>query len=72
LSLRFLAIDNCGAASWGDVLITIIPEPAMDETPLPDASLSVTIDLFDQRGFPLTPFDIPVTSSRGVVLKNVA
>lgn len=59
LSFRFQAVDNCGGAVWDDVTVTVVPEAIVDETPINDGALSVNLDVFDERGLPLTSFNSP-------------
>ncbi|MCK5828189.1 lamin tail domain-containing protein, partial [Candidatus Bipolaricaulota bacterium] len=43
----------------GDAPIVIPPEDGTDDVSLSDSSLSVSLDVFDERGLPMSPFDNP-------------
>ncbi len=60
LWFRFRATDNCGDDVWDDVLVIVSPMDAPTASPPSETgSITVQIDLFDERGFPLSPFDTP-------------
>ena len=59
LLFRFRAIDNCGAEVWGDVSVMVLPEDGPDEPPVDDSSMTINLDVFDDRGLPMSPFDLP-------------
>jgi len=78
LTFRFQAIDNCGASVWDDMTVTVLPEAIIDEPPIDDnpsiieGGLSVSIDVFDERGLPLTSFDSPRVGDSITVRVSVA
>ncbi|MBU1050775.1 hypothetical protein KKG90_12205, partial [Candidatus Bipolaricaulota bacterium] len=59
LAFQFQAVDNCAATASGVVVVRVVPDGVVDEAPILGASLSVTLNLFDERGLPLTAFDHP-------------
>lgn len=59
LLFRFTAIDNCGAEVGADVRVTVLPEGGSDDTPVNDGSLLINLDVFDDRGLPMSSFDSP-------------
>ncbi len=60
LRFRFTAVDNCGDVATGEVPITVLPSGVHD-TPSGAGALFVTMDVLDDRGLPLSPFDAPTS-----------